>query len=136
MALINKPIDVNEIVEHIPAIEKDAENPTTIYYKPMTKRDNDKFISKLITVKGAKTTDHTDDAAAILFKQQLTSKDGIVIKNVIINDKLDNITTVDQAVAWLMICRGSNLAVANDLEREIRGISTLDENESKNSDGR
>jgi hypothetical protein len=135
MAITNKPIDANEVVEHIPAIEKNAENPTTIYYKPMTKRENDKFISKLMTVKGTKTVDHTDEAAEILFKQQLTSKEGVFIQNVIIDNKLTGICDLGQAVKWLMSLRGENLAVANDLEREIRGMSTLDETETKNSSG-
>jgi hypothetical protein len=133
MAIYNKPIDNNEIVEHVPVIEKNAENPTTIYYAPMSKKENDKFISKLMIVKGTKTIDNTGDAAEILFKQQLRLKDGIVIKNILDNDnKLTNITTVDEAVKWLMRVRGVNLAVANDLEREIRGMSSLDENEIKN----
>jgi hypothetical protein len=137
MAVKSKPI-TNEVIGYTPISERNEAKPTTVFYKTMSKAQYDSFVSHLVEMKGSKTIDKTDKAAEILFKQQLApNPDGIVIANVIIDDtdNIVNIPNISDAVRWLMDLRGKNLTIANEIEREIRGLSTLSEDEIKNSAG-
>ena len=121
---------------YIPKSERGVENPTEVFYIPMNKRQFDEWLDSMTKVEKGKVVTNNAKGTEFLYKKVLAQNpEGIVIKNVYLegSDKISHITTVEQATKLLL--EMTDLVMANEIERTLRGSSVLDEDEEKNSDG-
>jgi len=127
-----KVITKEEVVKFIPAAEKDDPKPTTICFKPMTKRDFDRYIDSMTETKRNKTSFNTGRSGEFLYRACLASDEkGVFIYNALIDGvPHEEINDKEQAIEFLLGLR--DVETANEIERAMRGQSELSEAEIKN----
>jgi hypothetical protein len=117
---------------YIPKIERESDNPTKIYYMPMTKEQYDDYVDKLVELRRNKVVSHGGKSGRFVYERCLHPNDnGIFIENVFGEDeKLVNIKDKKQAVEFLVNL--TDVETANEIEQIMRGQSILEEEEAKN----
>jgi hypothetical protein len=119
-----------EVQSYIPKCQRDDKQPFTVNYTPMTKAMFDKYTDSLGEFKKGKYISHTGKSGEIILKLTLTpDKEGAILKNAIVDDKITDIKDLNEAVQF-MLNIGSE--IANEIEQVLRGSSSLDEDEIKN----
>lgn len=141
-----------DVIPFISVQEKTDPNPTVVCFKPVTKREFDSYMDSLTEFRKGKIMSKASKAGEILYRKCMAPDDfagdftlpsgsilkrekGVFIYNAYdaINDIAVNIKDRDLAVDYLMGV--VNIDWANELEAVMRGQSTLDEEEEKNSVG-
>lgn len=125
-----------ELIKWTPSVDKESTKPTYVNFIPLTKGEYDKYIASLAEMKRNKVIYHSETAFEKLCKLTLTAdSNGNYLGNVYWKEKggikkfLDNVNDKELAIK---ICAGMITDDANELEQEMRGQSSLTEEEVKN----
>jgi hypothetical protein len=121
-----------DVVKYIPKSEEGSDKPTIVCFKRMSKGQYDVFMNSLTEMKGRKVISKMGEASKKLFEICLSPDEkGVYIYNVIDEGKeVPQITVLAEAVNFLLSL--GDLNVANEIEAQMRGQSTLSEDEEKN----
>jgi len=130
-----KTVPLNEVVTYVPIVERGTAKPTKINFRPLSKRTYDEYLDSLTEQKKNKLVPKIGKSGEFLFRKCLTSdQKGVFIYNAFIDGKeISEITDKEEAIRFLLGL--ADVETANEIEREMRGFSTLDEDEEKNSGG-
>lgn len=124
-----------EVKKYIPLCERDEKQPTTICYKSLSKGDYEKLSSSLVEFKKGKFVNRSDKAYETLLRFTLAKDEaGVYIHNASVDGVAHPVVT-DMEVAVKFMLGLEDLGTANEIEAVLRGASTLNEDEIKNSDG-
>jgi len=131
--------------------EEFDKQPTVVCFRPMTKRQNDEYMDSLAEFKRGKFVSKASKSGEFLYQKAVCGDDvsdenylvgtgsiererGVLIYNAIIDGTLHKKVT-DRTIAIEFLMSVTNIDWATELEGAIRGQSSLDEDEEKNSVG-
>ena len=135
---------------YVPKAEREEKQPTVVVLKPLTKGEFDEYMDSLTEFKRSKVVSKANKAGERLYKkclhpddtdgeftletgQKIIRKKGVFLYNVYIDGRfIEGIEDRDIAVDFLI--RTGDIESANEIESVMKGSSTLDEEEEKNSD--
>lgn len=111
---------------------KESEFPTRVSFKPLSKREHDEYMDSLTEFKRNKVVSKANKAGELLFKKALVAQsDGVFIYNAYMDGKhIPEIKDKDIAVEYLL--QMADIDTANEIEQNMRGVSTLEDDEEKN----
>jgi len=118
-----------ELKKFIPSCEKGAEKPTVFWVRPLSKGEYDKYMDSISsTIKRGELQTKRAEALRAIFRNRVEK-----IENIIIDGQpYEEVTDKDLIVKAILSLE--NVDAGNELENFILGISTVSENEEKNSE--
>lgn len=124
-----------EVKKYIPLCEREEKLPTTICYKSLSKGDYERLSSSLVEFKKGKFVNRSDKAYETLLRFTLAKDEaGVYVYNASIDNVASpSVTELEQAIKFMLGLE--DLSTANEIEAVLRGASTLNDEEIKNSDG-
>lgn len=128
MALMAKKANL-EPVEYVPEKERGDEKPTKFWIVPMKKGEWDSYQDNIKSkMKGGSFQTETKKAKVRMFQTHIKK-----IENIYIDGEFHE-TVDDQGLIGYFMSNMTDVESANEIENVIQGISTLDEDEAKNSE--
>lgn len=129
---------LKETIAFIPSSEKDDPKPTTIFFKPLSKQEMDKYQNSLAEFKRNKFVSHAGEAFERLCNLSLSpSAEGNYILNINWKENgssefkfLESVKDKQLAVKILVGLQDND--IANELEIAMKDQSSLNEDEEKN----
>lgn len=120
---------LTEAVAFIPDSQKDTDKPTTFWGMPMTKGEYDEWQEHIqIRYKKNKVKFSQTDANFSLYKNRI-----VKIENLFIDGKFTDVVDNPEQIATC-IKNLQDTEAAAEVENWLKGISSLDEDEEKNSE--
>ena len=121
-----------DVVKYTPKSEQSSDKPTVVCFKRMSKGQYDAFMNSLTELKGRKVISKMGEASKKLFEICLSPDEkGVFIYNACLDGvELSEIKELNHAVTFLMSL--GDIESANEIESEMRGQSTLTDEETKN----
>lgn len=126
------------VQRYTPKAEEGVDNPTSVCFIPMTKAQYDEYTDKLFTYRRNKVISNTSRSGQLVFELCLApDEDGVFIYNTLMDEKTSVISNIkDKKIAVQFLCGLADVDTANEIEQRMRGSSTLEVDEEKNSGGR
>ena len=114
----------------VPSAERGESHPTTIYAKPLSKGEYDTFQDSIgSSFKGKEIKTKRAKALRKIYLERI-----VKLENVMIDDEIFKEVTDKDKILYFML-HLSDVEAGTEIDNFLLGISTLSEEEEKNSEG-